>query len=166
MNAQKFNLLICSIKHKEQAIEEIYKEYHPKIVLHVRRKFGRAVNAEDISHEVFLSLMRLDITEYIRYPTAWLFTLADNKVKDILKYRHGEDAIPETTVFDFDVDSTLLSVDMVRAFEHIDPLSQRILYLHYWEGYSHKEIAKLLHMSCGNVRLKASRAYKELKKYL
>lgn len=49
---------------------------------------------------------------------------------------------------------------------HLDEISQKIIYLNYWERYSLKDVAVILNMSYGNVRQIACRAYKKLKLYL
>lgn len=45
-----------------------------------------------------------------------------------------------------------------------DDMTKEIIYLHYWEGYSLKEIAVITGLSAVNVRKKHSRAIKILKK--
>ncbi len=166
MNPQKFNRVLSKIKYDKQAIIPIYQEFYSKIILHLRCRFGNLVRHEDVASEVFAALLEGKEHDYVNAPTQWLFAMADNKAIDILRTRHEEvaytDALGPTPDFDY----SGLSADVHLAFEHIDPLSRKILYLHFWVGYSHKDIAAMLHMTCGNVRLKASRAYKILKKYL
>ena len=166
MDAKKFNRLMKTIKYDSKAFSEIYEEYYPKIKIHVQRRFGRLVCAEDISQEVFLKLLSLDVKEYVEYPTAWVYALADNKVKDILRATHDEIALSDLCTASFDLDDTILSVDIKSALLHLDEMSQQILYLHIWEGYSYKEIALELNLGYANVRVKASRALKTLKKHL
>lgn len=166
MNPQKFNRILSKIKYDKQAIIPIYQEFYSKIIIHLRCRFGKLICHEDVASEVFAALLEGKEHEYVNAPTQWLYAMADNKATDILRTRHEEvaytDALSPTPDFDY----SGLCADVQLAFEHIDPLSRKILYLHFWEGYSHKEIAAMLNMTCGNVRLKASRAYKILEKYL
>ncbi len=166
MDAKKFNRLMKTIKYDSRAISEIYEEYYLKIKAHVHRRFGRLVCAEDIAQEVFLKLLSLEMKEFIEYPTAWLFMLADNKVKDILRLKHDEIELSELFQAPFDLDDTIVSVDIKRAMLHLDNMSQQIIYLNIWEGYSLKEIAQELGLGYANVRIKSSRVLKTLKKYL
>ncbi len=166
MNPQKFNRILRKIKDDKQAVVPIYREYYSKIILHLRCRFGKTVSAEDIAQEVFATLLEGDTPESVQFPAQWLFTIADNKAIDILRKTHEELSYTDTFRLSPDPDYSHLSADIRLAFGHLDPLSRQILYLHFWEGYSHTEIASMLHMSCGNVRLKVSRAYKILEKFL
>lgn len=166
MNPQKFNRILSKIKYDKQAIIPIYQEFYSKIIIHLRCRFGRLICHEDVASEVFVTLLEGKDHEYINAPTQWLFAIADNKATDILRTHHEEvaytDALSPTTDFDY----SGLCANVQLAFGHINVQSRKILYLHFWEGFGHKEIATMLNMTCGNVRLKASRAYKILEKYL
>lgn len=96
-----------TIKYDSKAISEVYEEYYPKIKAHVQRRFGKLVCAEDISQEVFLKLLSLETKEFIEYPTAWLFMIADNKVKDILRSSHDKIQLSELFTASFDLDDTI-----------------------------------------------------------
>lgn len=166
MEAQKFNRLIKKIKYDKKAIEAIYEEFNLKLKVHIQRRFGKLVCAEDIAHEVFVKLLSLEMKEDVKYPTAWLFMIADNKVKDVLRSTYDEIALSELFRSPFNLDDTIVSADIKNAFIHLDAKAQQILYLHIWEGYTYKEIAQELGLGYANVRTKACRAMKTLKKYL
>lgn len=167
MDPQKFNRLLEKLKYDKQALNEIFEEYYPKIVAHVGRRFGRLVNGEDVAQDIFLTLMKLKEIKFIERPTAWLLRLVDNRAIDMLKARRDTATLPEILPdTSFSIDNTILQADVKEILSHLDPVSQRILYLHHWEGYEYREIAEVLHLSCGNVRIKAHRAYKDLRKYL
>ncbi len=166
MDTQKFNRLLRKISTDSRAFEEIYTEYYSKVKLHILRVFGKLVSAEDVAQEVFLSLLSLNLKENIEFPTTWLMRLSENKAKDILRARHEEFELSEITPAPFRIDSTILRADLNAVIHKLDPASQKIIYLHIWEGYTYKEIANDMEISCNNVRVKASRAYKILGKLL
>ena len=166
MNPQKFNKLLRKIKDDKQALIPIYKEYHSKIIIHIRCRYREHVCAEDVAQEVYAALLELKEHDYIDSPQQWLFAMADHKASNLLKMKHGEIAFLDDLNASPLCEISTQDVSIQLAFQHLDPLSQKILIMHFWEGYSHKEIAKELNMTCGNVRLKASRAYKILEKYL
>lgn len=166
MDSQKFNRLLNDIKHDKRAIVPIFQEFYPKIILHLRCRFGNLICHEDVASEVFAALLEEKEYEYVTAPIKWLFALADNKATDILRTRHEEIAYNDVLGPPPDFDYSCLSAEVRLAFEQIDPQSRAILYLHFWEGYSHEEIADMFHITCGNVRLKVSRAYKIIKKFL
>lgn len=166
MDPQKFNGLLNSIKNDKQAIIPIYQEFYAKIILHLRCRFGKLICHEDVVQEVFASLLSSEEFGYVNSPLQWLFKVADNKAIDLLRNRHEEIAYSDALNVSADFHDSYLCAEVQLAFKHIDPLSRRILVMHFWEGYSHKEIAAILNLTCGNVRLKASRAYKILEKFL
>lgn len=166
MDPQKFNKLLLKIKDDKRALIPIYKEYHSKIIIHIRCRYGARVSAEDVVQEVYASLLAPKEHEFIDSPQQWLFAMADHKAIDFLRMQHGEIAYSDDLKTSPTCEIPTQNLALQFAFKQIDPLSQKILIMHFWEGYSHKEIAAMLQMTCGNVRLKVSRAYKILEKYL
>lgn len=166
MNAQKFNRILNNIKDDKQAIVPIYQEFYSQIIIHLRCRYGKLICPEDIAEEVFASLLKGGNSAYINSPLQWLFTISDHKATDAIRKRHEEMAYTDALNASADFDYSFLGADVQLAFSHLDPLSRQILVMHFWEGYTHKEIAALLNITCGNVRLKVSRAYKILQKFL
>lgn len=167
MDAKKFNRLLGKIKCDKRAIEKIYSEYYLKMKNHVLRRFGKLVDIDDLMHDIFLKLLTVEIPGPVEYPTTWLYRFADNYTIDMLRTRHIEEvALNETVLGAFDLGKTILKEDVKSAMRQLDEVSQKILYLHYWEGYPLHEIAAELNVSYPNVRAKACRAYQTLKIYL
>ena len=167
MDAQKFNRLIKKIKYDPKAIESIYAEFHLTLKVHIQRRFGNLISPEDFTQDIFLKLLEMDTPKYIEYPTAWLNRLADNHIIDKLRGAHQDEKLLESTKSDkFDIEQAVIDNEVKEAMLNLDELTQKILYLHYWEGYSFKELEKELAVSYGSIRTRASRAYKTLKKYL
>lgn len=116
-------------------------------------------DAEDITQEVFIKLLEsgktFRDTEHIK---AWLIRVTLNKCHN---YRRDQkhtvltDSEPEeSTVLD---DGNLSVLEAVKKL----PVNQRnAVYLHYYEGYTAKEIGKLLSVSTNTVLswLKRSRS--------
>ena len=166
MDAYRFNRLLQKIKYDKQAIVEIYKEYFPKIFIHLKRRFGKLISAEDIVHEVFCTLMATESFSKVDYPTAWIYRIADNKAIDKIKTQHQEIELTENYSVPFRLDELILKEDTKKAILQLDEKTQMILYLNHWEGYTFKEIAEQLNLSHANVRTKACRAYKAMRIYL
>ena len=166
MDALKFNYLIKKIKYDKKAADSIWDVFYPRLKAHVQRRFGKLIESEDVAQDIFLKLLEIEMRDYIQYPTAWLFKMADNHVINTLRGQHTEEELLEIASAEFNIENTILSMELMRAISNLDKISQQILYLHYWEGYSFKELAIELNLSYANIRTKASRAYKTLKKYL
>lgn len=167
MDTQKFNRLIQKIKYDKKAADVIYAEYYLRLKVHIQRRFGGLISSEDFMQDIFLKLLEMETPKYIEYPTAWLYRLADNYIIDQLRRTHQNEELFETTISDkFDIEKIVIDHDVKEAMSNLDELTQKILYLHYWEGYSFKELEAELAISYGSIRTRASRAYQILKKYL
>lgn len=167
MDTQKFNHLLKKIKYDKKAVELIYRDYYAKIKAHIQRRFGKLLDAEDAAQDMFEKLMTIEVDSYVDYPVTWLYRVADHHIIDSLRIKHPEEvALLETQPADFDIDDTILRGDVKAAILKLDKVSQKIIYLYYWENYKFAEIATMLNISYANTRAKTSRAYKELKKFL
>lgn len=102
----------------------------------------------------------------VEYPATWLYKIADNKAIDMIKTRHVEARLTENIADSFFIDDLITEEDIKQGMAKLDKESQVIIFLHHWEGYNHKEISGLMNLSCSNVRVRISRAYSVLKKYL
>ncbi len=166
MNPRKFNRLLKNIKYDKNALEEIYNEYYPQIVLHLRRRFGDLISPEDLAQEVFVALLQTEDFREVEYPTTWIYRLADNKAIDKIRTRHAEAELNENIADEFFIDDLISKEDVRAVLKKLDRETQFIIYLHVWEGYSYQEIAEMTNLSCINVRVKVSRAYSLLKKFM
>lgn len=166
MNAQKFNDLLKRMKYDKNAVEEFYNAFYLSIKAHVQYRFGKLVNPEDMAHDVFMKLYTMETPSYVEAPAKWLGKFTDNFVIDKIRVSHPELELLESHPSDFDLEKTIVKFDLKNAISRLDQVSQKIIYLNYWERYSLKEVAVILKMSYGNVRQIASRAYKELRPYL
>lgn len=166
MDAQKFNRLLRKIKYDKSALEEIYAEFSSRIKAYILRRFGKLISPDDVMQEIFLKLLEIKTPKFVEYPTTWLYKFSSNCIVDILRRTHPEEQLAEEKFIKFEVENTIVNNDLKNALLYLDKESQQILYMHYWEGYQLKEIAIALNLSYSNIRVKASRAYKKLKKYL
>lgn len=166
MGPLKFNRILHNIQYDKNALGEIYDEYFPRIVLHLTRRFGKSFPSEDIAHDVFVTLMTIEKFPDVEYPATWLYKIADNKAIDMIKTKHVEARLTENIADSFFIDDLITEEDIKQGMAKLDKESQVIIFLHHWEGYNHKEISGLMNLSCSNVRVRISRAYSVLKKYL
>lgn len=167
MNAQKFNRLLRKIKYDKNAVDEFYAAFYLRIKNRVQFRFGNLINSEDMAQEVFMKLYTMEPPDYfIKAPAIWIYRFTDNHVIDRLRVMHSELELRDSQPSAFDIEDTILKVDMQNAMSHLDTISQKILYLNIWEKIKLKDVAVMLNMSYVNVRQIASRARKELEPYL
>ena len=124
-------------------------------------------DAEDLVQEVFLALL-----EYLfraefqseEHMKAWLIRVAINKSKNVIKLnaRHRRTDMSEymlsTEQPQFD--------DLEFVLDQLSAIDREVIYLHYYEGYSAKEIAEMIHKTEKSVFKRLSRSRTKLKKFL
>ncbi len=123
-------------------------------------------DAEDVVQDTFLKLYTGNMTfpgdEDVR---AWLFRVAANRCKDLLKshwYRFSEPLNDEITVpAPEDDDSVVLA-----AMSKLTVKTRTVIYLYYYEEYSVKEIAELMGDTETAVTSQLWRGRKRLKELL
>ena len=130
-----------------------------------RTAYGLVKNpadAEDVAHEVFLSLVRTKPSfESAEHQKAWLLRTTVNKCKDHFKsaWQRRTQGLDESFSVPFTPEESAV-LDAVRA---LPDKYRTVIYLYYIEGYSAKEIAQLLGIPQNTVLSQMARARKLLK---
>ena len=126
-----------------------------------------AADAEDILQETFLQYHQTNKQfESERHIRAWLLRVALNRAKDVYrqKKRRRETALEdymETLTFPSPESGALFSAVMALP-EHY----RSVIHLFYYEDYTIDEIAKLLHLTQSNVKVRLNRGRGLLKETL
>lgn len=150
-------------EHQAQRLVRLYSD----LILRISCQYlKQPQDAEDICQTVFLKYLTSEPRfDSIAHEKAWIIRTAVNACKDHLKsafFRRTvslEEAscitapqIPDTGILD--------------ALKTL-PSNHRIsIYLHYYEGYSAKEIGQILHKSDATVNQYLSRGRRKLRAYL
>jgi RNA polymerase sigma-70 factor (ECF subfamily) len=121
--------------------------------------------AEDAFQDVFLRFMQANKQfESEEHEKGWLCTVAFNRCKDILKSAHyrlvGLEDIPEPS-YENKYDKTVLEAVLALPAKYKD-----VIYLHYYEGYTAAQIAKILRCRENTIYSQLSRARGLLKERL
>lgn len=137
------------------AIEEIVSTYARLVAKIAFTYVGSTAEAEDIAQEVFLKLLQkppaFSSAEHVK---AWLMRVTANQARDYLKssrYRR-QSPLPDDLSYlpreENEVLQAILAMDMKYRI---------VLYLHYCEGYSIREIAQLLRKNAATIGSQLSR---------
>ena len=160
-------------KGNQEAFGLLYNHYLPQIYRFIFLKVSNRTEAEDLTHEVFLSAWQnLPNYKYEGFPfSSWLYQIAKNATIDF--YRTAKKNLPielvneELVKFsprDPEELNTLLELEMIKiCIRRLKPEYQDVLIMKFVEDLSHEEIAAALEKSQGAVRLIQHRAIKELK---
>ena len=146
---------------RERFLKQLTERYRQPLNAYFQRRVGTRNEAEDLTQEVFLRLVkRLDV-ETLDNPEAFVFTTAANLLRD--RYRRGhtqrshlaevsqqqpgiEELTPERV---FDSRQHLEKV--IEALEQLDERSRDAFILHRLEGMKHAQIAELYGVSVSSV---------------
>ena len=168
-------LLRKAKKGDSSSFGEIYDKYAPKIYRYFFLKLGgRKGEAEDLTHEVFLSAWKNIETFDVRgVPfSSYLYKVARNAVIDYWRTKRPTvdiDVVPEETFsadpdlvtkLDFDSDLTMVK----NCVASLEPAYQDVLIMKFVDDMTNREIAGALDKSEGAVRVIQHRALKQLKK--
>lgn len=141
-------------------------EYYGDMVL--RTAFSLVKNpadAEDMAQEVFLTLVqRQPAFESPEHQKAWLLRATINRCKSHFRsaWQRRTEGLDETLAAPF----TPAESGVLAAVEALPLKYRQVVYLHYIEGYSTGEIARLLGRSQNTVLSQLSRARAKLKDQL
>lgn len=145
----------------------IYKEYRNSIYRLALSYTHSIQDAEDITQAVFLKLLENQPKLVSGKEKAWLTQVTVNKCKDLLKSgwfqkRNNFDDISENLIWDMSPKEH----DVFLAVMALPVKYRIVVHLHYYEGYTFKEIAKLLKITTSAVSMRLHRSRELLKDIL
>ena len=123
-------------------------------------------DAEDIFQEVFLRLLKYqDKIENEEHLKAWLIRVTVNCCHKHFSSLWKRKIVPlEQEIADqqvFEIEEK--NEDVIAAIKQLSPLHRNIIHLHYYEGYTCKEIAAMLDKSESSIKTGAFRAREVLR---
>ena len=147
----------------DSLIFSIVEEYGDMLYRFALHYVKNRADAEDIVQEVLLIYLKHSHPEKEKLKN-WLLKVAKNKCLNLIK---KQKRIVYTYTKEFE-GNTEIPIDhgLFEALQALSPLDREIIYLFYQEGYSSKEIGKLVRKSDAAVRKHLERAKKQLKGYL
>ena len=116
-------------------------------------------DAEDVCQTVFMKLMEQKQLQ-LGKEKSWLMQVTANECRSLLRSAWWRKTVP--------MDETLSTESkpcnqVLHSVLKLEPKYRVVVYLHYYEGYSTKEIGKLLKISQSAVTTRLSRARQALK---
>lgn len=155
------------MKNKPRMSQEVFSEkydaYSPMLYRICILKLGNKHDAEDALQNTFIKYYYKtpDFSE-TNLEKAWLIRVAINCCKDFQKSYWQRNTVGLNETATLTTGSIEEAVRLIDLFE-ISPKNRIVLELYYYEGYTVKEIAKILKLSVNGVTSRLSRARKKLK---
>lgn len=145
-------------------LHRVVKNYSNHIIRIAFTYVKNIADAQDVTQEVFLAYyMKKPKFRSEEHEKAWLIRVAINKSKNYVKARwfRERNPLPE------DLSYLPKDEDMVLSeVLNLDEKYRLPIHLHYYEGYSVQEIAKLLHAKPATIGTRLARGRQLLKKQL
>lgn len=160
----------------ESAFGKLYDEYFQRIYRFTLIKVGRKQDAEDLSHQVFLSAWK-NIRNYKHkgFPfSSWLYKIAQNAVIDFYRTQRShidiedvrEDRLGTQSSSDENLERSMEIERVRKKLLKLKDDEQDVLIMKFIDELSNKEISAALKKSEGAIRVIQHRALKQLKKLL
>lgn len=148
----------------EKNVREAIDKYSDMIMRISMTHLKNIQDTEDVFQEVFLKYAQSDTTfDSEEHEKAWLIRVTVNCCKDNLKSFFRKNTLP---IDDYLNEFPLINNENKEVLKVVLSLPNKyrdVIYLHYYEGYSVKEIADLLHKNVNTVYTLMNRAKPLLK---
>lgn len=157
--------------------EQIYRDYYRKILNYIYKKISSYQDAEDLTQEILAACYR----NWANYDAAkasvstWIFVIANNRLKNYYRDRKLMDSLDdeenpiELSSHDFMEEAMIFEENKAALYEAIRILEEtdrQIVMQKYFHNRTSNEIAYILHIKPGNVRVRLSRALDKMRNYL
>jgi RNA polymerase sigma-70 factor, ECF subfamily len=149
-------------------LARVFEEHHALVFRTAYRVTGNAADAEDVLQTIFLRLLRRPEGAAMKDRQSYLRRAAVNASLDLIRSR-GDDRNLELIDLPSgarDPDAGELKTALRRALGRLTPKSAEIFVLRFLEGFSNREIAKMLDMSAVLVAVTVHRARQQLQRDL
>ena len=125
----------------KQALEAHGSAVRRVCFMHLKNR----ADVEDVFQEIFLKYILYECSfESDEHEHAWLLRVAMNQCKDLLKsyFRKRVTSLEDADIASFSLQEE--DKELLDAILQLPEKYRNVIYLHYYEGYSAVEIAKML----------------------
>ncbi|CCX38795.1 sigma-70 region 2 [Clostridium sp. CAG:1013] len=126
-----------------------------------------SADTEDIFQNVFLKYaLSSAVFENPEHEKAWFIRVTMNACKDLLKSFFRSRTVPLDQVIEQAIDPEDQRSEVLQAVLKLPEKYRRVVYLHYYEGYTAPQIGKLLNKNVNTIYTLMTRARQLLKNEL
>ena len=153
-------------------LEQIYTAYSGKVMGYLRARIRNHADAEDLCAEVFEKIQR-KLEDYNAEKAAlgtWIFSITRNTLIDHYRKNRPGEELDENLSDSTEVDEGLLNTEtlseLAGALKKLPQQLMDIIVLRYYDGKPLTEIARMMNLSYGAVKLRHQNALMLLKDYM
>lgn len=153
-------------------IETLYAQYSSKVMGYIHARVRNRADAEDLCSDVFEKIQRKleDFDPSKASVSTWIFTITRNTVIDYFRRSKPTEELNENLSDDTELDEGLLNSEslseLAGALRALPEEMRDIIVLRYYDGKPLTEIAELMGLSYGAVKLRHQGAIAKLRKAL
>lgn len=171
------DLLRRAIRGESSAFGLLYDQYHPKIYRFVLLKVGNREEAEDLTHQIFLSAWQHleNFRDVGASFSSWIYRIARNRIidyyrtrKNLLQLEMISEDLPviQQVSHETATDQKIKIEKVYRAISSLPKDQQDVILMRFVEELSLSEIAGAMEKNQGTVRVLQFRALRNLKKHI
>ena len=153
-------------------LDRIYTEYSGKVMGYIRARIRSSAEAEDLHSEVFEKILK-KIEEFDPSKASlntWIFTITRNTVIDHFRRSKPSEELDENLSDNVELDEDLLNSEtlseLAAALRKLPQQMMDIIVLRYYDGKPLTEIAEMMNLSYGAVKLRHQNAVLMLRQAL
>jgi RNA polymerase sigma factor (sigma-70 family) len=144
---------------KPSLVERLFAEHRAALQTFFMRRIRSKADAPDLAQEVYVRMLRISNQEAIRNPVHYLYTVANNLVKEhaVLDRRQASginideapahEQLETLPAFDGDLDATQQVARLGVVLQQLRPKCRAAVELRFTQGLSFREIAIHLEVS-------------------
>lgn len=151
------------------SVEQIYTDYSGKVMAYIRARIRNKADAEDLLSEVFEKIMKKieGFDPEKASLNTWIFTVTRNTVIDHYRRSRPGEELDENLSDGIELDEDLLNGEtlgeLAAALRRLPEQMRDIIVLRYYDGKPLTEVAQLMGLSYGAVKLRHQNALLMLK---
>ncbi len=174
LSASEHDELVRRVRTDRDAFAALYDLYYPRILRYCSRRLPSHSVGEDLTSDTFLvAATRIDTFrgDSDREFSQWLYTIATNRINEYLRSSERRRRLLESAALSnrIGLTETHDSVDhldlpaVYEAILELDPRDQALISLRFMQELPHDQIAAILSLKPGTIRVALSRALKKLR---
>jgi RNA polymerase sigma-19 factor, ECF subfamily len=154
-----------------------FQHYGNELHRFLVRRLRQPQDAEDLAQEVFMRLSRIENSEFVRQPRAYLFGVASHVVSEFrIRNAHAREWVTvDSQILDHrnehpcDLQPDELAErlntqrQLRKALEQLPPMHLAVFLLHKRDGYSYEEIAQQLDLTVRRIETLLGEAKAQLR---
>ena len=178
MTDNYYNLLAQRATTDEEAFEELYEHFFPRVYNFIYARLKNSADADDVTSITFMK-MNENLESYDPARAAfstWLFRIANNALIDSTRRASNtqetewedcfDPAAPDYQEPERQIIASETNRGLLKALDKLNERERRIIELRYWGEQDTRTIAEILSMSESNVRVTLHRTLGKLKNIL